>query len=1370
MAKIYIRIILLLFLAPKIFSQRQEILFHRYTMNLEMGFSSNGSNCLLQDKQGFIWIGTYTGLNRFDGYRAKVYRYEPGETGTISGNIIDCIFEDRNGMIWVGTRTSGLNKYSPYSEMFTTYIHDRDDPSTISSDRINVIYEDRQNNLWIGTDNGLNLFNRSREKFSLLSQGYITTIFEDSTDRIWVGINQGLYLFDYDKKSFIPFEDYFSLPNRLAQFSVHVGVIDHDGTFWVGTDRGLIKFNPHYQRFIQYNLGMDKNSTDLSNFVQTILFDETKTGKFLWVGTLKGLYKFDIDKETFQSFEHNPLNDYSISHNSIQSILKDRSGCLWIGVENGGLNKVSFNRDYIRHYFPNPLYRKSPENDIQDFCQSKSGTVWIATPGGLWAFDKKSEKFTLYQHNPKNPKSLSHNDVRCVFEDIHGDIWIGTADGLNKFDRNNGFISHKHDPHNENNLSNNSIHRISGTSNGNLVIGTWFGLNIFNPHSQKCMRYLSDPDNPNSISDNAIMSVMTDSEGIIWIGTQKAGLNRFDPNSGQFIHYKNDPENPLSISSNSILTIFEYPINHQNTLWIGTDGGGLCQFNKKTGTFIRYTKKDGLRDNIVNCITADFGGNLWVATQQGISILNLDTMAFKNFEMGIIIPRAIHACFTDQTGEIFWGGWFGMARFFPDSITLNSYLPSIVLTDFKVNNQPVHLDTVISYNNALKLTYKENFLSFEFAALDFNRPLSNLYSYKMEGIDQEWIITDVSRRYAAYTDLDPGEYVFHVKGSNNDGIWNEEGTSLKIIITPPWWKTNLAYGFYLLLVVLVIYGAWRFQLNRISMRHDLEIKQLRAEKLEEVDRMKSRFFANISHEFRTPLTLILGPISKMIERVKDHETKQELNMMQRNARSLLRMINQLLDLSKIEAGRMTLHARPENIVTLLNHIVQSFESQAKLKNIQLVFQAEQENIPAYIDREKLETIVNNLLSNAFKFTPEGGSVVVEISLTPLSIPPLDKGGKLGGVGINISNTGTGIPPDRLPHIFDRFYQVDDSYTREHEGTGIGLALTRELIELHCGKISIQSELNKGTTFTVILPLGKDHLNPEEMVEQPVEKSLEYLKGEQYKEPEPSQSIPESSRQKALSIVLIVEDNSDMRVYMHDCLASDYRIIKAVDGKDGLHRAIDKIPDLIISDVMMPKMDGFELCGRLKSDERTSHIPIILLTARASAESKIKGLELGADDYLIKPFDRTELRARVKNLIEGRHKLRTKFSQNIFIQPRDITVSSYDQKFLQRTMNIIEQYVSDAEFNVESFCKQIGMSRVQLHRKLRALTNLSTTQFMRTIRLRRAAQLIEQKYGNIAEIAYEVGFNKPSHFAECFRKQFGQLPSEYAKKQMKSHRN
>ena len=562
------------------------------------------------------------------------------------------------------------------------------------------------------------------------------------------------------------------------------------------------------------------------------------------------------------------------------------------------------------------------------------------------------------------------------------------------------------------------------------------------------------------------------------------------------------------------------------------------------------------------------------------------------------------------------------------------------------------------------------------------------------------------------------------------------------------------------------------------MKQQLELEHVQTEKLEELDRMKSRFFANISHEFRTPLTLILGPLGKLRSQISGG-AKKDLDMMQRNAKRLQNLINQLLSLSKLESGKMKLQAQEVNIVYLVNRYMQSFESLAKQKNIKFKFSSSEENILLFVDRDKIEKILYNLLSNAFKFTGEGGLIEVAVCSRQLA-----KKSRQYAVGNNeavancklqtanfagqwaeiiVSDTGHGIPLEKLHHIFDRFYQVDDNYTKDQEGTGIGLALTKELVELHHGRIIVESQLEKGTTFTVFLPFGKEHLELKEIV-KPVESvNLEDTQ-EQFIEPHIQEVISDdvTKMEDTKPLLLIVEDNDDLRSYVRSCLTNDYQITEAIDGDVGLQKAIEKIPDLVISDVMMPKMDGMELCRRLKTDERTSHIPIILLTAKAAMEDKLEGLETGADDFLTKPFDPDELLVRIRNLIQLRRKLKEIILKNIG-SVNQLTISgitSMDQKFLKKAVEVVEKFISDDKFTVELFGKEMAMSRVQLHRKLTALVEQSASEFIRTIRLNRAAILLKEKSGNIAEIAYDVGFNNPSYFSECFRKQFGKLPSEY----------
>jgi signal transduction histidine kinase/DNA-binding response OmpR family regulator len=608
----------------------------------------------------------------------------------------------------------------------------------------------------------------------------------------------------------------------------------------------------------------------------------------------------------------------------------------------------------------------------------------------------------------------------------------------------------------------------------------------------------------------------------------------------------------------------------------------------------------------------------------------------------------------------------------------------------------------------------------------------------LEGLDDGWSYCG-NRRFANYTGVPPGNYIFRVKGSNNDGYWNEEGTSILVSINPPPWKSWWAYTLYTLSFIILAIAWRRYDLKRHRLKQALELEQVEAEKLKELDGMKSRFFANISHEFRTPLTLILGPLDKLLTKTDDNECIQSLNVMQRNARRLQRLINQLLNLSKLEAGEMKLIAGERNIINLVRGYVHSFESLAKQKNIRLKFTSDDERTLIYVDNDKIEKILYNLLSNAFKFTPEGGEISVSVLTHP--VKPIYKEGTKGGVNIIVADTGPGIPPDKVKHVFDRFYQANNGYSGDQEGTGIGLALTQELVKLHHGDIFVESKEGKGTTLVPEIQLPEhDQLQESDQAKD---------------------GMPEDD---ARPLLLIVEDNDDLRSYIRSYLDDEYRIHEAVDGELGLQSAIKKVPDLIISDVMMPKMDGYQLCRKLKSDERTSHIPVIMLTAKAAREDKLEGLEIGADDFLTKPFDPAELQVRIKNLIEQRQNLREKYLRDFKLYPQAIEEEavSMDEKFLQKAVEAVQDNISDSEFTVEVFGEKMAMSRMQLHRKITALTGHTANEFIRNLRLQKAAQLILKHTGDIAEIAYDTGFTTPSYFTECFRKYFGKSPTDYQK--------
>ncbi len=977
--------------------------------------------------------------------------------------------------------------------------------------------------------------------------------------------------------------------------------------------------------------------------------------------------------------------------------------------------------------------------------------LWIGTSKGWNKFNPKTEQIIPY----------SFGKDFLVSEEESGDLWIGKASGGIYKRGVNGRITNFYDSSGRE--LDKSVNCLCKTPDGNIWIGT-VGGGV----------YKIDPDR-NLITKilqavNSIFDFCLDSSGLLWIGTMEGGLICYDPAKNIVVkNYIYDPGNPETIKCNVVLSILE---DKTGSLYLGTNNG-LGIYNRSTKKFNFFDERNGLPHNVVWWILNDDRGNYWLSTRKGISKFNTNTKQFQNYDVSYGLPEngfyMNNGCKTEN-GEMYFGSPGAVFRFHPDSIKNNPFIPPIVITAIRKFDEPV------SFGKEINLSYNENFLSFEFIALSYISPERNQYAHKMEGVDKDWVYSG-TRRFASYPNLGPGEYIFRVKGSNNDGVWNEEGTSIAIIISPPFWKTWWAYVLYAGFFIFALYGIRRYEMNRISYKNQVKVDKAVLIEKEETEKIKSRFFANISHEFRTPLTLILGPAEKIISDTSD-DIKKDANIIKRNSRRLLQLINQLLDLSKLESGKLKLEASKGNIVSFVKGVALSFESLAESKDITLKLLPEKDFIELYFDREKMMKILTNLLSNAFKFTPEEEMVTV-------SIKEIKNPNKAGTVEIKIKDTGIGIPQEEIPKLFDRFYQVDSSFTKEHEGTGIGLALTKELVELHHGKIDVESKIGdpdkavtglpagqvNWTEFMVTLPLGSSHLKDDEIIEkEKTEPPILPFEQEVYTSSlskTATDSIAININDEVIkdqleekTIILVVEDNYDMREYIKESLGDGYLVEEAVNGEQGVRKAQKIIPDLIISDMMMPKTDGNELVRILKNNEKTSHIPIILLTARSGQENKIEGLETGADDYLTKPFDVRELRARIENLIKIRRKLQAKYSKLEYVlKPDGKKGTSLDEKFMIKVGEVIEKHISEEEFNMEGFCSEVAMSRTQLHRKLKALTGKSATLYVRTVKLSKAKKMIEEKTGNISEIAYSLGFSSPAYFTRCFKEEFGYPPSD-----------
>jgi signal transduction histidine kinase/ligand-binding sensor domain-containing protein/DNA-binding response OmpR family regulator len=1418
------------------FTNIQESVFEHFSS--EDGFSQGGVFAIFQDSRGFMWFGG-NGLIRYDGYNFKIFKYNPDDKKSLSYNGVISIYEDKSGTLWIGTEGGGLNKYNRETDLFTRYKHDPNDPKSLSNNTVTSILQDNSGNLWFGTNGGgLNKlipsdsitsfihYNSDPDDLTSLSNDFVGQICEDKSGNLWIATRNGVNKLDLDKinettPTFIHYKHNPDDPKSLSHDAVFSVYEDNSGTLWIGTiGGGLNKLIPddleESTSFTHYINNPNEPKSLSSNMVGPIF--EDKSGN-LWIGTWGGgLNRFDRVTEKFTHCKSDPNNSKSLNGNWVYSIYEDISGILWVGTMPGGLNKFDPMKNQFKHYKHNLKDSKSLSSDrVWSIFEDSDGILWIGTfHGGLNRLipgqDKKSSlSFFRYLHDPNDPKSI--NSVFSICEDNSGNIWIGTFNGgLHKLVKsekkksNPKFVDYEFDPNDTTSLSNNSIRVIFKDESGNLWIGTDFGLNKLISGTDEMfpatfVRYLNNPKDPASISNNRVWSIYQDEQETIWIGTS-GGLNKLIPPDNNhslttFIHYTHDSGNPSSLSSNHVTSMHE---DNYGNFWVGTDGGGLNKFDRKSEVFIRFNEGDGLPDNSIKGLLGDDEGNLWISTSNGLSKFNLKTKIFKNYSIKDGIQSDYFqggAYFKNKNGEMFFGGDNGFNSFYPDSIKENIRIPPVVITDFQLfnNSVPVGLDTTtnrtiltrsITETNEIELTFKDYIISFEFAALDFHTPEKNQYAYLLEGFDKKWIYADANKRFATYTNLDPGEYIFKVKGSNNDRIWNEASTSIKLIITPPWWSTWWAYSLYVLFGLGLLYSLRRYELNRTQLKNQHKLDEVKLNEREETDKMKSRFFANISHEFRTPLTLILGPAENINRNTSIEEIEKQTNVIKRNAKRLLGLINQLLDLSKLEAGKLELKASRSNIVPFIKGVTMSFESMAERKDITLKVKSERDEIELYFDRDKMLKIMTNILSNAFKFTPNGGQITVALTLVPSPTGRGMSGGQgEGKVRIIVKDTGIGISEEELSKLFDRFYQVDSSQTREHEGTGIGLALTKELVELHHGIISVDSKLGNWTEFTVTLPVGRKHLKDQEIIEEKIESTVILSEVKNLIENNVTDSSHFDSQpagQAGLSvtdnsgenknIVLVVEDNADVREFIKDALGNEFQIEEAANGEQGVRKAEQIIPDLIISDLMMPTMGGNELTRRIKNDERTSHIPIILLTAKSEQESKLEGLETGADDYLTKPFDTKELRIRINNLISMRRKLQERYSKADFVPVKNAEenlsrsveakaekLSDLDEKFMSKVMEVIESHIAEEEFSIEEFDKEIGMGRVQIYRKVKALTGKSPSRYIRSIRLSRAKQLIEENKGNISEIAYSVGFSSPQYFTRCFKEEFGFPPSD-----------
>ncbi|MGK0421304.1 MAG: signal transduction histidine kinase/ligand-binding sensor domain-containing protein [Polaribacter sp.] len=1380
------------------------------------GLSQNTIKSIIQDSNGFIWVGTYNGINKYDGYSMVHYNFS-NDVNSLSSNIIISLFEDKDGYIWAGTTDAGLNRIDPSTGKIEVYFDNPNAPDYVSE--IDHIYQSSSGVLFIKTPNGFKFFKVAIDgslvfekvmnvanNFSLLAKNIVPAL----NGKHWfftpkrkiklhqVAINEITNVPDIKVQStdIKAFEFDSSYPVNFIEYPKN--------TIWVISNRLQllkIKLNNQLQVIDRELIPLSDNSLGFShkNFKKLAIAVDQK--QHIWVAGNGILLNYDT--QTGEKLNLNSSHRKEIAIQQAQQLMIDNTNILWLGTLNHGLYKMDLeNNTFLNsNEFLNNSEKQSPvfhEYPILTMCEDSKGDIWLGTQGrgGLAilkgkeierSFLNKSNKVWDYNYLAKTNTQFDDEDffeIKRLMNDSKNNIWVGAKTGLSKITFKNNSETFDIQKFNDikdkqGTLIKNSVFAIEEDRKGNIWVGYWrkgIAKITFNTQSETytSVNYQNEFNNTNSLSNNLVRDILEDSNGDIWVGTIR-GLNKLKQDAADniaFTGYLNDPENKNSLSNNYVLDVFQAS---DGLLYVGTFGGGLNQIEISNNTlnFKHYTKKEGLPSDVVYQIKEDNQGNIWMLHVREISKLNPKTGAVTYFENqdGINVSEfKDNAMLFTNSGMMLCGGVNGITFFQPDRLSVNEIKPQLIISDFKLFNEiilplekrngKVILKKGINETKKIVLPYSLNSMEFVFSSLHFSNPEKNQYKYILEGFDEKWQYSKGNeRRFASYTNVPPGNYIFKVFGSNSVGVWTDEPKEISVLINKPWYLTTLAIFIFSLLTFAIIYSFVKIRLNQIHLKSKMDIESAVHENSEEMNQMKLQFFTNISHELRTPLTLIVGPLSQIMNGRADTKDIPKLNsIMYKNSNRLLKLINQLLDFRKAESGNLNLIVQNDELVSFVGEVFTAFEDIALEKDIKFLFLSPKKELDAWFDNDKIEKILYNLLSNAFKFTPKGKGITVSLEKETINSEDY--------AIIKVIDFGIGIPKDELISIFDRFYQTRKENNAINEGSGLGLAYIKHLVEIHKGEINIQSEFHKGTTCTVTIPISKTAYSNNSIIElQPQKYDFKYTKigVDVIKE---NQLIPKKTiksakeHSKETPLLLIVEDNRELQDYLVTFFSYDYRILTANNGKEGLEQAIKNIPSVIISDLMMPEMNGIEMCKKLKTDINTSHIPILILTAKAGLENEKEGLETGADEFILKPFNIEVLKLRLDNILRTKEQWIQKFRTNSSSKSWKELSNKLDQKFIEKSINIIKKNLDNTEFSVEKFALEIGMSRSALFLKLKSITGQSTSEFIRTIRLNKAAKLIESGKYSITEVIYMVGFSDPKYFRTCFKKHFECTPSSY----------
>lgn len=1317
----------------------------------KQGLSSNTVNAIIKDRYGFLWFATDDGLNKFDGKNFTIYRHN--SSGLISNEILD-LYEDVNGNLWIGTG-AGIVRYNRKSDSFINYPDGK-------NQAILSISGDSDGNIWIGGYQGLEVLNIQTKRFispkledakyKFILDNTVTRLLKDKRGHIWIGTSTGLYRYNEAKGSVTHFAKSNKQKNALLDNAVNSLCEDKKGNIWIATANGLSMFNITNQSFINYQHNPSDIFSLSSNMVYAI--DEEPDGA-IWVGTEEGLNIISPETKHVTRVNRSSRNNFSLIGKAVKSIMIDNQGIYWVATFRGGVNKYDKNLAFFNLRQSNPYDPKGLNVPvITSFVQADNTSIYVGTDGGgLNLFDMRSGTF----HKIKVSENINGLSILAM-EKVNDELWIGTfSNGLFIVNTKTGQSRQVKKGVGPHNISGNDIFCIKRDSRGNVWMGTnGQGIDCYDFAKKVFVKFGHEDEHLKRVQLNGfIRAIEEDKKGNIWIGSCGAGIAVYNPISGysKIINKTNS-----NLPSDNISTI--YP-STTGEIWLGLPGYGLVSYSTDKDNFIWYSEKDGLANDVVYKILEDEQSKLWLSTNKGISSFDVANKTFKNYSSynGVQKSPFVHgAGLKLADGRLFFGGTDGFNYFNPKALYLNRNIPRVVFTDLKVANQSVlpskdsYIEEHISIAKEINLDYKQNF-SLSFAALNYTSPQENRYFYKLENFDKEWNSVGEANT-AIYTNLSPGEYVFQVKASSDAGEWSTPITSIKVNVRPPFWLTVYAYILYFCIIVLSLWYMRHRGIQRLKAKFALEQERLQvqqlieqerkeAERIHEFDQLKIKFLTNISHEFRTPISLIMGPVEQLLQQETSLSKSSQLNMIRRNSRRLLNLVNQLLDFRNIKQQEQKLCLREGDLVAFSKDVAESFRDLAERKLINFEFKSTLKYYFASFDHDKLERVLFNLLSNAFKFTLKNGTV-------SLYIDPLEN----SGIKITLSDTGIGIEDSAKEKIFNRFFQSKTSEAVLNQGSGVGLCIAREFVKLHGGTIEVESIVGKGTVFTIKLPLQKieDILALEE--DAVVFNNILEFESNNNENDESGQETSD------LPVVLLVEDNEDFRSYLKESLKKYYRIVEAGDGKEGWQKVLSAHPQLVVSDISMPYVSGVELCKKIKSDKRTNHIPVLLLTALTGEEDELLGLKTGANDYMAKPFNFDILYVKIQNLLALNESFKNTYSKRINLSAFDIEIESDNEKLLSKIVQYIEANLTNPRLSVEDLSKHIGMSRGSLYSKVLNLTGQTPVEYIRTLKLDRAAVLLEKSEMNISQICYSVGFATPNYFARAFKSKFDMLPSEY----------